>query len=243
MQEVSLYIPCFNAAETIHLCLEAVFKQKYPLKGVLVVDDGSTDETVDIAAKYPVKIIRHKKNNGLAIARNTAIKNIKTGFIASLDADCQPESDWLKNLMKRFSSAKIVGVGGKLLETYASSVFDLWRSVHMKQYWEDKNTMPPFLFGSNTIFRKKALMDIGLYNENYKNNYEDVDICGRFKKAGYTLIYEPKAIAHHLKNDNICSILDTYWRWNLGYYQKKRYYSNQKRFIFKEISMNSSDFL
>ena len=61
MQEVSLYIPCFNAAETIHLCLEAVFKQKYPLKGVLVVDDGSTDETVDIAAKYPVKIIRHKK--------------------------------------------------------------------------------------------------------------------------------------------------------------------------------------
>ena len=233
MQEVSLYIPCFNAAETIHLCLEAVFKQKYPLKGVLVVDDGSTDETVDIAAKYPVKIIRHKKNHGLAIARNTAIKNIKTGFIASLDADCLPDSDWLKNLMKRFSSAKIVGIGGKLLETYASSVFDLWRSVHMKQYWEDKNIMPPFLFGSNTIFRKKALMNIGLYNENYKNNYEDVDICARFKKAGYTLIYEPKAIVHHLKNDNICSILDTYWRWNLGYYQKKRYYSNQKRFTFK----------
>jgi GT2 family glycosyltransferase len=135
--------------------------------------------------------------------------------------------------MERFDSSRIVGVGGKLLETYTSSVFDLWRSVHMKQYWEDREVTPPFLFGSNVVFRREALINIGLYNEAYKNNYEDVDICNRLKEKGYVLIYEPKAIAHHLRTDDICSILNSYWEWNSAYYQKKGYYSNSENFISK----------
>ena len=233
MSEVILYIPCFNAAKTIRFCLEAVFKQTYPLKEVVVIDDGSTDETIEIVSRYPVRLIKHTNNQGLAAARNTAMRNINTEFIASLDADCQPDSYWLKYLMKRFDSPRIAGVGGKLLESYSSSVFDLWRSVHMKQFWEDNETTPQFLFGSNTVFRKKALINIGLYNESYKNNYEDVDVSNRFKKRGYILIYEPEAIAHHLRSDDICSILNSYWKWNLAYYQKKKYYSNSKNFIFK----------
>jgi len=232
-KKVSLYIPCYNAQATIQYCLEAVFKQSYPLKEVVVVDDGCNDKTFATASCFPVRIIRHDKNNGLAASRNTAIKNINTEFIASLDADCLPEAEWLENLMRRFDSSKLAGVGGKLLEGNPSTVFDLWRSVHMKQYWENGRTAPPFLFGSNTVFRREALISIGLYNEDYKNNYEDVDICGRLKSAGYSLVYEPKAIACHLKSDSICSILDSYWRWNLGYYQKKDYYSTPKKFVFK----------
>lgn len=233
MIKVSLYIPCFNAAKTIQFCLEAIFKQSYSLKEIVVVDDGSSDETIEIVSRYPVRLIKHTHNQGLVAARNTAIKNINTEFIASLDADCLPNSDWLKQLMNRFTSPKIAGVGGRLLESYSSSAFDLWRSVHMKQYWKDKETTPPFLFGSNTVFRKKALVNIRLYNENYKSNYEDVDVSNRLKKRGYILIYEPEAIVHHLRSDDICSILNSYWKWNLGYYQKKRYYSNQRKFIFK----------
>lgn len=231
--KVSLYIPCFNAQETIRPCLEAVLKQEYLLKEVLVVDDGSSDKTIKIVSEYPVKIIRHKANKGLAAARNTAIKNLKADFVASLDADCVPEPDWLECLMGRFNSPKIAGVGGKLLEAYSSSVFDIWRSVHMRQYWKDKERSPPFLFGSNSVFCKKVLINIGCYDERFKNNYEDVDICSRLKKAGYSLAYVPKAQVKHLKSDDICSLLNTYWRWNLGYYEKGRYYSNLKRFVFK----------
>ncbi|MFH1191638.1 MAG: glycosyltransferase family 2 protein [Candidatus Omnitrophota bacterium] len=232
-KKVSLYIPCYNAQATIQYCLEAVFKQRYPLKEVVVVDDGCNDKTFEIASGFPVRIIRHDKNKGLAASRNTAVKNIDAEFIASLDADCLPKAEWLENLMKRFDSSKVAGAGGKLLENNPSTVFDLWRSVRMKQYWENGQTAPPFLFGSNTAFRKEALINIGLYNEDYKNNYEDVDICDRLKGAGYSLVYEPKALACHLKSDNICSIMDSYWRWNLGYYQKKDYYSTPKNFVFK----------
>jgi len=231
--KVSLYIPCFNAAKTIRFCLEAVFKQTYPLKEVLVVDDGSTDKTVDVVSRYPVRLVRHKKNHGLAAARNIAIKNIKTEFIASLDADCVPETDWLAQLMKRFGSPKIVGVGGKILETYSSTVFDSWRSVHMKQHWGEKKTLPNFLFGSNAVFRKKALIKAGLYNEKFKTNYEDVDMSARLKKNDGVLVYEPRAIAHHFKNDNIYSILNSYWKWNISYYQNEKFYRNTKNFTFK----------
>lgn len=233
MIEVSLYIPCFNAAKTIGLCLDTAFEQTYPLKEVVVVDDGSTDETVAIVSRYPVRIIKHNDNRGLAVARNTAIKNIDTEFVASLDADCLPKPNWLARLMKRLNSPKIAGVGGKLSETYSSNIFAFWRLTHMKQYWEEENAVPPFLFGSNTVFCKEALINIGLYNENYRNNYEDVDLSNRLKKAGYALVYESRAIVHHLKEDNICSILNRYWRWNLGYYQKKEYYSNLKNFVYK----------
>lgn len=231
--KVGLYIPCFNTEATIQSCLEAVFKQTYPIKEVVVVDDGSTDRSIEIASKYPVRIIRHTNNKGLASARNTAIKNIDAEFIASIDADCQPESDWLSCLLKRFDSTNMAGVGGRLLENYSSNIFDLWRSVHMKQYWEEEKISPPFLFGSNAVFSKKALINAGLYKENFKSNYEDVEICGRLRKAGYSLVYEPKARAHHLKRDNIKSLLDNYWRWNLHYYQEKDSYSSQNNFLFK----------
>lgn len=234
MKEVSLYIPCFNAEATIQFCLEAVFRQTYPLREVVVIDDGSSDDTIKIASRYPVRLITHGDNLGLAVSRNTAIRNINNvEFVASLDADCRPEPDWLEHLMDRFNLPIIAGVGGKLREHNPSTVFDIWRSVHMKQYWKDEETHPAFLFGSNTVFRKDALINIGLYNQNLKNNYEDVDISERLKEKGGVLIYEPKALVNHLKKDDISSMLNTFWRWNLTYYQKNGYYSNQESLLSK----------
>lgn len=230
-KEISLYIPCYNAEETIQSCLDAVLKQSFPIEKIVVIDDGSTDKTVALATHPLVKVIRNT-HKGLASARNTAIKNIDTEFVASVDADCIPEPDWLEKLMKRFNSKKVAGVGGKLIESYSSTVFDIWRSVHMKQYWQE-HTKPVFLFGSNTLFRKEALEKSGLYNENLKNNYEDVDISEQLKKNGYNLVYEPEAVVDHIKTDCLYSILDTYWNWNIGYYLKKKYYTNQKDINFK----------
>jgi glycosyltransferase involved in cell wall biosynthesis len=231
--EVALYVPSFNAAGTIRPCLESALKESFPLKEIIVVDDASTDDTAEIASQYPVKLIRHKINRGLAAARNTAIKQITSEFVASIDADCLIHPEWLKRLMEEFKSPLVVGSGGRLLETRTSSVFDLWRSIHMKQSWEDTKAEPPFLFGSNTVFRRNALLEAGLYNEGLRNNYEDVDICQRLKNKGYTLRYQPQAYAEHLKKDNLYSLLNTFWRWNLEFYCQQSYYNNENDFGFK----------
>jgi len=233
MNQTSLYVPCFNGVKTIGLCLEAVLKQTYRIKEIVVVDDGSTDGSIDIVLRYPVRLIRHTDNRGLASARNTAIKSMEAEFIASLDADCRPQPQWLELLMNKFISGEVAGAGGKLMEANSSSVLDSWRCVHMKQYWEDERTYPPFLFGSNTVFRKEALVDVGLYNEDYRSNYEDVDICCRLVKSGHKLVYEPQAVVMHLKSDDICSLLDNYWKWNFDYFQNQGVYSNPEQFGLK----------
>ena len=88
----------------------------------------------------------------------------------------------------------------------------------MKQNWGNKQIInPPFLFGSNNIFRKKVLEQIK-YNENFLTNYEDVDISNKIKKKGLKLIYEPKSKATHLRQDNLKSLLNSYYNWNFFSY-------------------------
>lgn len=232
-RQVGLYIPCFNAEKTLPACLEAVFRQTYPVAEVVVVDDGSTDRTCEIASSYGVRLLRHETNRGLAAARNTAIKNMNTEFVASLDADCVAENDWLSRLMRRFDDPKICGMGGKLIEDKTSSVFDQWRAVHMKQYWESENKTPNFLFGANTVLRRQAVLDVGFYDETLRNNYEDVKLSQRFMETGYLLEYEAGAIAHHLKQDDLSSLFNTFWNWRREYYDEQKFFSNLESFSMK----------
>jgi len=232
--KIALYIPCFNSAKTIEACLGAVFHQSRLADTVLVIDDGSTDMTVEIAKRYPLKIIQHAKNMGLAAARNSAIKNTDAEFIASVDSDCKPDKDWLDHLIKGIDSPDVAGAGGKTVEISTLSVFDAWRSVHMQQHWgQVKKINPPFLFGANTLFRRELLVRAGFYNEVYRNNSEDVDISTRLRRAGYNLIYEPLAVVSHLKEDDLSSLLNNFWKWNLAFYIEQKFYKSPENFALK----------
>lgn len=216
--EVSLYIPCYNAAQTIAFCLEGVLRQSYPVREILVIDDGSTDQTEEVLSAYKLRVIRHGSNLGIAGARNTALRYAQSEYIASLDADCVPEPEWLANLMRRFSDQRLAGAGGMLRERYTLSGVDLWRSVYMRQHWGDLKVSPRFLFGSNTVFRRRALQEAGGYDERYRTNYEDCDMSLRLRERGYELIYDPEAVVHHLRRDTLRSLLRTHWRWSLRGY-------------------------
>ena len=213
-KKVTLYIPCFNAQSYIADCIKAALKQTYQPDEILVIDDGSTDTTFQLASGFPVKIIRHNGNKGLACARNTALSQAKNDFIASLDVDCVVEPDWLGKLMQHFTDESVAGVGGKLVEKNNQKLVDKWRCVYMRQHWGDKPVVNPrFLFGSNTVFRKNILIKSGMYNTGYRTNYEDCDMSLKIRAQGYKLVYEPQAVAYHLRSDNLSSLLRTYWRW------------------------------
>ena len=213
-QKVSLYIPCYNAGKYIDRCLAGAKAQTYPVAELLVIDDGSTDDTVSRAAKYGVKIISHGNNRGLAEARNTAIMSASGDFLASLDADCVAAPEWLERLVGAFFREDVVGVGGKLVESCNKSIADRWRAVYMRQNWPDgEGKEPRFLFGSNNVFRRSALIEVGMYNTAYRTNGEDYDMSVRLKDRGYHFAYEHAAIAQHLRTDTVRSVLDTHWRW------------------------------
>ena len=217
-QKISLYVPCFNVEQFIDDCLEGVLTQTYSIDEILIIDDGSRDDTVEIARRYPVKIIEHSSNKGLAAARNTAICHASNELVASLDADCVPSSTWLENLLPLLEDSKTGAVGGKLVETALHCTADYWRRSHLRQDWGgDRVYNPSFVFGNNNIVRKSVVLSAGGYDESMRTNGEDADISNRMRTLGYKLIYEPKAIVNHKRQDTLLSILDTYWRyWRFG---------------------------
>ncbi len=228
MKDISLYIPCYNAARFLPEVLSAVMNQTHPLREVLVVDDGSTDDTARVAqgfaesARYPLRILRQPGNLGLAVARNTAIRSLDAEYIAALDSDVVPSPDWLEQLAKEMTD-EVSGVGGELLETYQTTLADRWRTVHMVQHrGPNRVVRPPFLWGCNTLFRRSVLVEAGLYDEYCKTNAEDVKLCEAIRDR-HVLIYTHLAKCRHLRRDTPKSLMRNYWKWYYyGCYQPVR---------------------
>ncbi len=87
VQAVTVLIPVYNSAEFIEPCLKSILNQTYQNYKILVVNDGSTDNTLEILKKYPVEIISYEKNQGISYALNLGIKNIDTKYFVRMDSD------------------------------------------------------------------------------------------------------------------------------------------------------------
>ncbi len=209
---VSVYIPAYNAANDIAACIQSVLAQTYPVDEVLVVDDGSTDETAHIAAYFPVRVLKQGKRGGLASARNTAVLAAKGEFVASLDADCLADPNWLSECVRHFERLNVVGVGGRVVDR-GGSLADKWRAVHLIQNpGENKDREVSYLAGCNTVYRKKTLLDAGLYEARFKTYHEDTDMGRRLlRKNSNVLFYTPKAVITHIKKDSLYSVMQTCW--------------------------------
>jgi glycosyltransferase involved in cell wall biosynthesis len=214
---VSAYIPAYDAGEFLARCIESLIAQTLPPDEILVIDDGSRDQSAAIAQSYPqVTLIRHEQNRGLGAARNTAFRAARNELVASLDADCVADPGWLAALVAHMDDPQIAGAGGRLVEGVRRTVADRWRCVHMPQEWgREPIDNPRFLFGCNNLFRKSAVMEAGGYDEAMRTNGEDTDLSRKLHERGWRLIYDPHAEAMHLRHDNTASILNACWRWLL----------------------------
>ncbi len=236
---VTAYIPCFNGAAYLSDTISAILNQSRPPDELLIIDDGSTDDTAEIAAKYPVRIIRHQQNQGLAAARNTALANAAYPLLAAFDADAVADPKWLSSLLEHFHDPKVAGAGGRLLEQFCAAPPDLWRSLQLGQdlgetLIEISSPMPKRLGGFGNVFRTGVLREVGGYDLRFRTNYEDVDACGRILHAGYKVIFDPRAVMRHMRRDTFSSVLRTSWRWDFY----KHYFSGGYNYIFLKLLYN-----
>jgi len=221
--KLSLYIPCYNAAEYLEKSIGSLLGQTRPPDEILIIDDGSTDKSVEIASSFPVKLIRHERNKGLAAARNTAFKNAAHELVGAIDADVYPDKDWLEQLLLPFSDLRVVGTGGRLIEAFRETPADAWRALQLSQDLGEERIIigghsHKCLGGFGTILKKSVVQEIGGYNENYRTNFEDVDLCRRLVQAGHKLVFEPRAVAYHQRRDTIRSVIRTAWNWDFYFH-------------------------
>ena len=123
MARITAYIPAYNVSEYLARTIEGLLAQTHPFDEILVIDDGSRDNSAEIASRYPqVTLIKHPVNRGLAAARNTAIRAARNELVASVDADVVADPNWITTLLPHLDDPKVAGAGGILIEGVQSTL-------------------------------------------------------------------------------------------------------------------------
>jgi glycosyltransferase involved in cell wall biosynthesis len=193
---ISVVIPAYNSQSTIEKCLESVFSQTKMPDEVVVTNDGSTDRTGEIFAKFKkkykiLKIVTHKKNMGCAAAENSAIKASTGDIIFHTDSDCFLDKHVIENGIKYFKEDP-----GLDVVTGLTFIGD----VHIQAF--NKPGKPIHDIPTTCSFIKRKVYDkIGLWDERFVWSFRgDTEMAFRAKKAGVKALCVDDVIVHHAPN-------------------------------------------
>lgn len=221
---ITVAVPCYNGAMFLGRTLESLLTQTRPACQVLVVDDGSTDESRAVAARYPVTLLEHAGNRGLAAARNTALAAADCEVLLYVDADALAAPDLLEQVERGYAAGGpgLSGVGGQGVEVNLLTAADRWRRAHASQGHGSRARQVPFLYGLCMSYRVEALCRVGGFDPAYRANAEDVDLGLRIKAAGGRLLYWPEACVFHQRQDDLASLRRAMVNWYRAAYRAKR---------------------
>ncbi len=211
---VSVVVCVHNGAATLRDCLEGLSRVEYPDFEIIVVDDGSTDGSAEIAADFRCRVIR-TANRGLSSARNTGLETATGEIVAYLDDDTRPDPHWLHYLAEVMRDGEYVGVGGPNLACPEDGeIADCVANApggptHILLSDREAEHIP----GCNMAFRKWALEEIGGFDPSFRVAGDDVDLCWRLQERGWKLGYSPAAVVWHHQRDSV----GAYWRQQFGY--------------------------
>jgi GT2 family glycosyltransferase len=203
----SVIVCSYNGAATIEACLAGVTTLAYPSYEVIVVDDGSTDETAAIAKRFPVRVIE-TENRGLSAARNTGLAAATGDVVAYIDDDCVPDPDWLTYLALSFMSTPHGAVGGPNVPPHDGAVAECVARApggptHVLVSDREAEHIP----GCNMAFRKAVLDQLGGFDPRFRIAGDDVDICWRLQDAGWTIGFSPAAMVWHRRRSSVRAYL------------------------------------
>ena len=213
--KISVIIPTYNRAKFLPFAIESVLKQSLQVDEIIVVDDGSIDNTKEVVQKYPIKYI-YQNNKGVSSARNKGIKNSKNDWICFLDSDDIWEQDKIKEQIKFHKN------NSDILFSYTNEKW-FFNNKEIKQKQKHiKNNKNSFLdhisickIGASTVMiHKKILNDIGLFDEELKV-CEDYDLWLRVLQKyniGYIDKNLIKKIAGHKNQLSFSTIGIDYYR-------------------------------
>ncbi|MEW6302774.1 MAG: glycosyltransferase [Verrucomicrobiota bacterium] len=212
---VSVVVACYNGERTLKTCLDSLERLNYPSYEVILVDDGSTDSTPQIASLYPkIRYLRHD-NLGLSAARNTGIQAAQGEIVAFTDADCRADEDWLYYLVGDLVNSRFTGIGGHNFlppeDSWIASAVMVSPGGPAHVMLTDR--VAEHIPGCNMAFYKWALDEIGGFDPIFRLAGDDVDVCWRLQQRGYKIGFSPAGFVWHYRR----STAQAYLKQQKGY--------------------------
>lgn len=211
---VSVVVCTYNGSRTLRDALGRIARLNYPNFETIVVDDGSTDESAQIAREFDVRLIQ-TTNRGLSAARNTGCKAARGEIVAYLDDDAYPDPYWLQFIASGFMQSDHVGIGGPNIPPPDDGLRAdcVAHAPGGPMHVLITDTVAEHLPGCNMAFRKSALEAIGGFDEQFCVAGDDVDVCWRLQARGWTLGFVPGAMVWHHRRGTLLS----YWKQQKNY--------------------------
>ena len=232
MTAYSIVIPAYNAAGTIAATLQALETQTVPRHQyeIIVVDDGSTDGTVETVQRFiqsqqltasvtaiagPIsqsvvrgetsavlKLLR-QPHRGAAAARNAGAQAARGDIIIFLDADCVPASDWLERLAASLTGDSVAGAGGRV-STQQRGLMPRFVQLEYDERYERvaRRRYIDFISSATAAYRREVFREIGGFDTTMLGA-EDVDLSFRLAEAGHKLVFAPDAIVYHTHPESL----------------------------------------
>ncbi|MEE9412720.1 MAG: glycosyltransferase family 2 protein [Methylococcales bacterium] len=210
---VSVIIVNWNSKDLLRKCLQHLSRQTIQPDRVIVIDNNSTDDSLIAAEDFKNVVVKKMDSNlGFAAGNNQALYECDTEWVALLNPDAFPEADWLESLLNGAeSNPDFVAFGSRQLCQENPAILDgigdtyhisgaVRRERHNNQQQAD-DLIAREIFSpcaAAALYKRQALNEVGLFDDDYFCYLEDVDLGFRLRLAGYKSMYLPDAVVHHV---------------------------------------------
>ncbi len=230
--KISVLMPALNAQRCIGTALKSLRNQTFKDYELIVVDNGSSDRTMDIAKKYSDRVYEMKKR-GLSFARNIGIRNAKADIIAFTDSDCEATQTWIEEVNKFFlknpnedvmAGETKIPKSGYVGDSISALGFPGGGHAGFANMWKvNKNGYTKKFTGCNFAFRKNIIKKTGFFDETLIAANDDTEMSMRMVRNGIRIKFNPNAVIYHEARTSLVSF--TKWMFKRGqsnYHFKKK---------------------
>lgn len=242
---IDIVVIAYNSIGNIEACLDSIFQHTPFPKRVVVVDNGSTDQTCGyVSARQDVELLANSTNEGYAKAVNRGIRSGSHEYIVILNDDTRVTEGWLEPILDCFGRDAKVGIVAPKLINYNGRLVGVgtdwnWKMPHFMQpdapgiLAEERDCLA--INGACFVIKRSLLPKLGLLDENYPFYFEETDYCFNANYLGYRVVFCGNSKVYHdfTMSDTRKSAVSTYWSDSSKYFNQKWSYDPDTRKIKK----------